>query len=127
MQNLLWISSELIYNGIMSKIFSITNKAAEEINKILSKAPSEFDSVIVGINNSGCNGYSYKLDFGKSKEILKFDFVEENGAKIYIDPKAIIYLIGSVIDYKTDKLSSRFVFENPNEKSTCGCGESFNI
>ena len=111
----------------MKDLISITDNAVEQIKKILLNAPNDIDSVVVGIDKSGCSGYSYKLDFAKSSEIKNFEFVNKDGAKVFVDPKATIYLLGSTMDYKTDKLSSRFVFENPNEKSTCGCGESFSI
>ena len=111
----------------MTNILSITTSATEQIKKILKEAPSEIDSVLVGIDKSGCSGYSYKLDFAKSTDLQGYEVIIHNGAKIIIDPKATMFLLGSIMDYKTDKLSSRFVFENPNEKSTCGCGESFNI
>ena len=83
--------------------------------------------VVVAIDKAGCNGYSYKLDFAKKAEVENLDYVERNDVKVFIDPKATMYLLGSEMDYSTDKLSSRFVFKNPNEKSTCGCGESFSI
>tara|TARA_Y100000996_G_C22284173_1_gene545302 strand:- start:52 stop:387 length:336 start_codon:yes stop_codon:yes gene_type:complete len=111
----------------MNKLLSITNKAAEQIKKIVSNAPNGVDSVLVGIENSGCSGYSYKLDFAKSSEVNNFECIDKNGVKIFVDPKATMFLLGSTMDYRTDKLSSRFVFDNPNEKSSCGCGESFNI
>ena len=69
----------------------------------------------------------YKLDFGKSSDFKNFEIIDQDGAKVLIDPKATMFLLGSVMDYREDKLASRFVFDNPNEKSTCGCGESFNI
>ena len=85
------------------------------------------DSVVIGVNKSGCSGYSYKLDFANSSDLNKFDIIDQDGAKILIDPKATMFLLGSTMDYRQDKLASRFVFDNPNEKSTCGCGESFSI
>ena len=108
-------------------IISITSKAADQIKKILSNAPNGEDSIVVGVDKSGCSGYSYKLDFAKSTEVKNFEIINKNGLKILIDPKATMFLIGSTMDYRTDKLSSRFIFDNPNEKSSCGCGESFNI
>ena len=84
-------------------------------------------SFVIGVDKSGCIGYAYKLDFGKSSDFKNFEIIDQDGAKIYIDPKATMYLVGSIMDYRTDKLSSRFIFENPNEKNTCGCGESFSI
>ena len=111
----------------MKQLISITANAALQINKILSSAPSDKDSVLIGIDKSGCNGYSYRLDLAKSSDYKNFESINKDGARILIDPKASMFLIGSIMDYKTDKLSSRFIFENPNEKSTCGCGESFSI
>ena len=111
----------------MNNVISITSNASNQIKKILSNAPNDVDSVIVGIDKSGCSGYSYKLDLANSLNFKNFDQIESEGTKILIDPKATIFLIGSTMDYRTDKLSSRFVFENPNEKNTCGCGESFSL
>ena len=108
-------------------IISITSKAADQIKKILLNAPNGEDSIVVGVDKSGCSGYSYKLDFAKSNEVKNFETITKNGVKVLIDPKATMFLLGSTMDYRTDKLSSRFIFENPNEKSTCGCGESFSI
>ena len=111
----------------MNELISITPGAADQIKKILSNAPSNVDSVVVGVDKSGCSGYSYKLDFANSSDHRNFEKIFKDGAMVLIDPKATMYLLGSIMDYKKEKLSSRFVFENPNEKSTCGCGESFNI
>lgn len=111
----------------MNNLLSLTTDAADQIKKILSNAPSGIDAVLVGIDKSGCSGYSYKLDFAKSSDLQNHEIIDQYGVRILIDPKATMFLLGSTMDYKTDKLSSRFVFENPNEKSTCGCGESFNI
>ena len=111
----------------MNKLLSITTDASNQIKKILSKAPDGFDSVVIGVDKSGCSGYSYKLDFGNSSDLKNYESIGHDGAKVLIDPKATMFLLGSIMDYRTDKLASRFVFENPNEKSTCGCGESFSI
>ena len=111
----------------MENFISITNNASNQIKKILTNAPAGMDAILVGIDKSGCNGYSYKIDFANSSELKNYENINSNGAKVFIDPKATMFLLGSVMDYKTDKLSSRFVFENPNEKSSCGCGESFNM
>ena len=111
----------------MKQIISITESAANQIRIILSEAPPDIDSVLVGVDKSGCSGYSYKLDFANSLDLKNYDCISKDGAKVFVDPKATMLLLGSIMDYKTDKLSSRFVFENPNEKNTCGCGESFSI
>ena len=111
----------------MNNILSLTSKATEQIKKIMSNAPKGMDSVVIGIDKSGCSGYSYKLDFGNSTNLKNFEMINKDGVKVLIDPKATMFLLGSTMDYRTDQLSSRFVFDNPNEKSTCGCGESFQI
>ena len=111
----------------MDKILTVTEQASVQLKKIIESAPSGTIGVLVGIDKSGCNGYSYKLDFAKKNEVENLDFVQQNNIKVFIDPKATMFLLGSEMDYSTDKLSSRFIFKNPNEKSTCGCGESFSI
>ena len=111
----------------MNNVLSITSKATDQIKKIMSSAPEGMDSLVIGVDKSGCSGYSYKLDFGNSADLKNFEVIIQDGAKVLIDPKATMFLLGSTMDYRTDKLSSRFVFENPNEKNTCGCGESFSI
>ena len=111
----------------MNNFLSVTSKAAIQIKKIMSNAPDGMDSLVIGIDKSGCSGYSYKLDFGNSSILKNYEIVRQDGAKVLIDPKATMFLLGSIMDYRVDKLASRFVFDNPNEKNTCGCGESFSI
>tara|TARA_B100000575_G_C22986058_1_gene568747 strand:- start:73 stop:408 length:336 start_codon:yes stop_codon:yes gene_type:complete len=111
----------------MNKILSLTSNATSQIKKIVSSAPEGMDSIVIGVDKSGCSGYAYKLDFGNSSDLKNYEIINQDGVKVLIDPKATIFLLGSIMDYKTDKLASRFVFDNPNEKSTCGCGESFNV
>ena len=111
----------------MSEILKVTEQASTQLKKIILSAPSGTVGVVIAIDKTGCNGYSYKLDFAKKAEVENLDYVERNDVKVFIDPKATMFLLGSEMDYSTDKLSSRFVFKNPNEKSTCGCGESFSI
>ena len=111
----------------MNSLISITDRAGEQIKKIIQNAPFGTEGILVGIDKSGCNGYSYKLDFAKKNEVKNFECIIHNNYKVFIDPKATMFLLGSEMDYSTDKLSSRFIFKNPNEKSSCGCGESFSI
>ena len=111
----------------MNQIISITSEAAKQIKKIISSAPEDAQALLVGVDKSGCSGYAYKLNYAKNIDPMKYEIIEKDGIKIFIEPKATMFLIGSEMDYSTDKLSSRFVFNNPNEKSTCGCGESFNV
>tara|TARA_Y100000590_G_scaffold117542_1_gene134364 strand:+ start:191 stop:526 length:336 start_codon:yes stop_codon:yes gene_type:complete len=111
----------------MNNLISISDNAANQIKKIISNAQDEVLGIIVGVDKSGCSGYAYKLDYAKKENIKDFEKIELKGVKVFIEPKATMFLIGSEMDYVIDKLSSRFVFNNPNEKSTCGCGESFTI
>ena len=111
----------------MSNILTVTDQASIQLKKIIESAPSDTVGVVVGIDKTGCSGYSYKLDFAKKNEVRDLEYVEQNNVRIFIDPKATMFLLGTQMDYSTDKLSSRFVFKNPNEKGTCGCGESFSI
>ncbi len=111
----------------MNNLLSITSNATNRIKKILSNAPEGIDSVVIGVDKSGCSGYSYKLDFGNSSDLKNFEIIYQDGAKVLIDPKATMFLLGAVMDYREDKLASRFIFDNPNEKSSCGCGESFSL
>jgi iron-sulfur cluster assembly protein len=111
----------------MTNILTVTEQASAQLKKIIDTAPVDTIGIIVCIDKSGCNGYSYKLDFAKKNDVENLEFIEKDTVKVFIDPKATMFLLGSEMDYSTDKLSSRFTFKNPNEKSTCGCGESFSI
>ena len=111
----------------MSSILTVTEQASNQLKKIIESAPKDTVGVVVGVDKTGCSGYAYKLGFAKKDEVKNLEFVQKNNIRVFIDPKATIFLFGSEMDYSTDKLSSRFVFKNPNEKSTCGCGESFSI
>ena len=111
----------------MSNILTVTEQASIQLEKIIETAPTGTIGILVGIDKTGCSGYSYKLDFAKQNEVNNLDYIQQKNFKVFIDPKATMFLIGSQMDYSTDKLSSRFVFKNPNEKSTCGCGESFGV
>jgi len=110
-----------------SKIISITDSAADRIKEILSTAEdNSIKGVRVSVVTGGCAGMSYEMNY--IKEINSSDeVVEDRGVKVFIDPKAIMYLLGTSMDYKKDKFSSSFVFNNPNETERCGCGESFKI
>ena len=111
----------------MNNLITVTDNAAFQIKKIIKEANEDVLGVVVGVDKTGCSGYAYKLDYAKKENSSDLEFVESKGVKIFIEPKATMFLVGSEMDYTTDKLSSKFVFNNPNEKSTCGCGESFNI
>ena len=111
----------------MSNILTVSEQATTQLKKIIKSAPSGTIGFLVGIDKSGCNGYSYKLDFVKKNEVENFDFIQQNSVKVFIDPKAVMYLLGTEMDYKKEEFSSSFVFNNPNETERCGCGESFKV
>src|SRR5690606_10449193 len=104
----------------------ITDAAAQRINEIVAKAAKPVLGVRVGVSNKGCSGKSYLVEYAEEKRKFE-DVVEHNGAKVFIDPKAVMYLLGSELDYQESKMESGFVFNNPNEKGRCGCGESFSV
>ena len=108
------------------KAMTITEAAAARVREIIAKSDTPIAGVRVGVKNAGCAGMSYTMDF--AQEIGRFDeVVEDKGVKIIIDAKAVMYLLGTEMDFKTEKMSATFVFNNPNQTSACGCGESVAI
>ena len=108
------------------KAVTLTDAAAERVRDIMSNADKPYIALRVGVKNGGCAGQEYT--FAYAEEIAPLDeVVEDKGVTILIDPKAILFLIGSEIDYETTKLASKFVFRNPNQTDACGCGESVTI
>ena len=111
---------------MMKQIITLSDKAAQRIKEIMSKAESNAVGVRVGVKSGGCAGMSYIMEY--TKEINPNDeIIEEKGVKLFIDSGAIMYLLGTEMDYKKEEFSSSFVFKNPNETERCGCGESFKI
>lgn len=105
---------------------TLTDRAATRIRELMNNSADPVLGLRVSIKTRGCSGMSYALEY--ARETKKFeDVVEDKGAKLFIDPAAIMFLIGSEVDYIEDRLESKFVFNNPNEKGRCGCGESFNV
>jgi len=104
----------------------VSDAAAKRINDIVAKATKPVLGVRVSVAAKGCSGKSYVVEYAEEQRKFE-DVVEHNGAKVFIDPKAVMYLLGSVMDYHESKMESSFVFENPNEKGRCGCGESFSV
>jgi len=101
----------------------LTEAAATRIKDILGKAEKPIAGVRVGVKNGGCAGMSYTMEYADS--VAPHDeVVEDKGVKLLIDPKAVLFLLGTEMDFRVDKLSAGFVFNNPNQTSACGCGES---
>ena len=104
----------------------LSDNAADRIKFIMSKAEQSTVGVRVGVKSGGCAGMSYVMEYAKEIKPNE-EIIEEKGVKVFIDPKAIMYLLGTEMDYKKDKFSSKFIFKNPNETERCGCGESFKV
>ena len=105
------------------KVVRLTDVAAARIRDIMEKSEGRYIGVRVGVKNGGCAGMSYTMDYAESQTPLD-EIIEDKGVRILIDPKAVMFLIGTEMDYKRDKLAARFVFSNPNQTEACGCGES---
>ena len=111
----------------MSKqVITLSDRAAVRVKEIMSNAKEAIIGVRVGVTSGGCAGMSYIMEYAK-KANPNDEIIEDKGVKVLIDPKAIMYLLGTEMDYKKEELSSSFVFKNPNETERSGCGESFNI
>jgi iron-sulfur cluster assembly protein len=108
------------------KAVRLTDAAAARISEIVAKAEGRYQGVRVGVTNGGCAGMAYTMDYAESAQPLE-EVVEDKGVKIFIDPKAILFLIGTEMDFVREKLGARFVFNNPNQTAACGCGESVSI
>jgi iron-sulfur cluster assembly protein len=105
---------------------TLTDAAAARVGEIMSDATSGVIGVKVGVKNGGCAGMEYVMEYVTEPAALD-ELVEDKGIKIWVDAKAILFLIGAEIDYVTEKLSQRFIFRNPNQTDACGCGESVTI
>ncbi len=109
-----------------NKLMTLTDAAADRIRTIMEKSDKQLAGLRIGVENSGCAGLGYTMEY--AKEANKGDeIVEDKGVTLFIDPKAVLFLLGTKMDYKTEKMTSGFVFDNPNQTSACGCGESVEI
>ena len=110
----------------MSQIIKLSDNAADRIKEIMLGEKSNTIGVRVAVKSGGCAGMSYVMEY--AKEINPSDeIIEEKGVKVFVDAAAVMYLLGTEMDYKKEEFSSSFVFNNPNETERCGCGESFKI
>ena len=108
------------------QVMRLTETAAERIKAVMAKADRPIAAVRVGVKNGGCAGMSYYMEYAEKIDPLD-EVIEDKGLRILIDPKAVLFLLGTEMDYRTDKLSAQFVFNNPNQTSACGCGESVQL
>jgi iron-sulfur cluster assembly protein len=104
----------------------LTEAAAARLRQIMSEAKGQYQGVRVGVTNGGCAGMSYTMNYAENPNPLD-EVMEDQGVKIFIEPKAILFLIGTELDFETGKLGAKFIFRNPNQTSECGCGESVAI
>ena len=111
---------------MVGQVITLTDAAAERVRDLMSRADKPVLGLRVGINSKGCSGLSYEVEYAEEQKRFE-DVVEDKGVKIFIDPTAVMFLLGSEMDYVEDTFHTGFVFNNPNEKGRCGCGESFHV
>ena len=111
-------------------VLTLTDAAAERVKRLLANAPTGGEKPVVGlrigVKTKGCSGLSYVVEYAREQKKFE-DVVEDKGVRLFIDPTAVMFLLGSTMDYEEDKFRSGFTFTNPNEKGRCGCGESFTV
>ena len=108
------------------QVIRLTDAAADRIKYVMANAVTPVVAVRVGVRNGGCAGMAYTMEYADAVSPAD-EVVEDKGVRVLIDPKAVLFLIGTEMDYKTEKLSAQFVFNNPNQTSACGCGESVQL
>jgi len=107
-------------------LFTLTESAAARVQEILDSREKPAKGIRIGVKSRGCSGYTYTLEFADEKQ-ERDEVVTSKDVTIFVDPKAILFIIGTVMDFVDEKVQSGFVFRNPNEKGRCGCGESFHV
>jgi iron-sulfur cluster assembly protein len=109
-----------------AQVMRLSDAAARRIQDLIARSERPITGVRVGVKNGGCAGMSYTMEYAEALD-PRDEVVEDKGVRLFIDPKAVLFLIGTEMDYRIDKLSAGFVFNNPNQTSACGCGESVAI
>jgi len=112
--------------GSLNKVVTLTDAAAERVKAIIARSETPVIGLRVGVKKGGCAGMEYTMEYASEVRPLD-ETVEDKGVRILVEPSAILYLLGTEMDYRTEKFSSGFVFNNPNQTSACGCGESVEI
>ena len=110
----------------MPAVLKITDAAAERVRALVARSDEPVLGLRVGVRQGGCSGLMYEVEYAREKKQFE-EVVEDKGVKVFVDPTALMYLIGAELDYRESKFESGFVFTNPNETDRCGCGESFRI
>ena len=108
------------------QVMRLTDAAALRIKDVMARADKPVAGIRVGVKNGGCAGMEYTMEYADKIDPLD-EVIEDKGIRILVDPKAVLFLLGTEMDYKTEKLSAQFVFKNPNQTSACGCGESVQL
>tara|TARA_B100000676_G_C17929113_1_gene759829 strand:- start:331 stop:684 length:354 start_codon:yes stop_codon:yes gene_type:complete len=108
------------------ELFKLTDAAADRVKHLIEKQEAAYSVLRISVKTQGCSGLAYSMEYANAPLPMD-ELVEDKGVKICVDPLATMYLAGTEMDYVEDKLSSGFVFNNPNEKGRCGCGESFHV
>ncbi len=108
------------------KVVTLTDRAAERVKEIMARGEKPYVGLRVGVKNGGCAGQEYLMEYAEAAAPLD-EVVEDKGVTILVDPKAVLFLIGTEIDFEVTRIASKFVFRNPNETDACGCGESVTI
>src|SRR3954465_2153096 len=108
------------------KVMTLSDAAANRVKDIIARSEKPILGVRIGVKNGGCAGMSYTMEYAEAANPLD-EVIEDKGVKVLVDPKAVLFLLGTEMDFQTTKLSSQFVFNNPNQTSACGCGESVAI
>lgn len=111
---------------IAPKVMTLTDAAAARVKALMSAKGEAVKGLKIGVKKGGCAGMEYTMSWAESVD-PRDELIEQDGAVVLIEPSALMYLLGTEMDFKTDKLSSQFVFNNPNQKSACGCGESVHL
>ena len=107
-------------------IINLTDAAADRVRSLMDKAEETVSGVRVWLSTRGCSGLSYVVEYAEEAKQFE-EVIEDKGVRVFVDPAATMFLIGATMDYREGKFESGFVFENPNAKGTCGCGESFHV
>jgi iron-sulfur cluster assembly protein len=108
------------------QVMRLTDAAALRIKDVMARADKPVAGVRIGVKNGGCAGMEYTMEYAETVQPAD-EVVEDKGVRILVDPKAVLFLLGTEMDYKTEKLSAQFIFNNPNQTGACGCGESVQL
>ena len=110
----------------LPQVMTITEAAAERVQRLMTNSDKPVLGLRVGVRKGGCSGLMYEVEYAHDQKPFE-EMVEDRGVKVFVDPTALMYLIGAEMDYRESKFQSGFVFNNPNESDRCGCGESFRV